>query len=99
MQLAHQWEDTHAPPRTFPQHTPRSTPGFVEPAICVGVGALKQEADREQVQEMELSVTPKALQTLLNFLRYSFGGGTDVDRPLELALQRLQDENWNQVSA
>ena len=34
---------------------------------------------------------------LLNFLCYSFGGGTDVDRPLELSLQRLEDANWNQV--
>jgi uncharacterized protein with von Willebrand factor type A (vWA) domain len=34
---------------------------------------------------------------LLNFLMYSFGGGTDVDRPLELSLDRLEQRDWSQV--
>lgn len=50
-----------------------------------------------QVQEMELAVRPEAMRDLLQFLQYSFGGGTDVDRPLELSLQRLEDQSWNQV--
>lgn len=39
----------------------------------------------------------RSMANLLDFLRFSFGGGTDVDRPLELSLQRLEDENWAQV--
>ncbi len=46
---------------------------------------------------MELAVTPGAMRALLGFLQYSFGGGTDVDHPLELSLQRLEDQSWNQV--
>eukprot|EP00208_Stichococcus_sp_RCC1054_P001044 CAMPEP_0206142050 /NCGR_PEP_ID=MMETSP1473-20131121/15266_1 /ASSEMBLY_ACC=CAM_ASM_001109 /TAXON_ID=1461547 /ORGANISM="Stichococcus sp, Strain RCC1054" /LENGTH=666 /DNA_ID=CAMNT_0053536869 /DNA_START=327 /DNA_END=2327 /DNA_ORIENTATION=- len=51
----------------------------------------------QQVQEMELAVRPEAMRDLLQFLQYSFGGGTDVDRPLELSLQRLEDQSWNQA--
>ena len=38
-----------------------------------------------------------SLMELLNFLMYSFGGGTDVDRPLELSLDRLEQRDWSQV--
>ena len=38
-----------------------------------------------------------SLMELLNFLKYSFGGGTDVDRPLELSLDRLEQRDWSQV--
>ena len=34
---------------------------------------------------------------LLEFLQHSFSGGTDVDKPFELALQRLQKAEWCQV--
>lgn len=37
------------------------------------------------------------MSKLLDFLRHSFGGGTDVDRPLELSLQRLESQGWEQV--
>ncbi len=39
-----------------------------------------------------------SLLELLAFLQYSFGGGTDVDRPLELSLDRLEQKDWAQVS-
>ena len=49
------------------------------------------------VKELELKVDTGSLLELLNFLRYSFGGGTDVDRPLELSLDRLEQRDWSQV--
>jgi len=59
-------------------------------------GTLFRPASR-QVKELELAVDARSMANLLDFLRFSFGGGTDVDRPLELSLQRLEDENWAQV--
>jgi uncharacterized protein with von Willebrand factor type A (vWA) domain len=51
----------------------------------------------EQVQELELSVDLKSLDKLLEFLSCSFMGGTDVDKPLKLSLDRLQKDEWQQV--
>eukprot|EP00879_Flechtneria_rotunda_P013426 GHRR01014017.1.p1 GENE.GHRR01014017.1~~GHRR01014017.1.p1 ORF type:complete len:601 (+),score=219.05 GHRR01014017.1:188-1990(+) len=53
----------------------------------------------EQVQELELSVDVRSLDKLLGFLSCSFMGGTDVDRPLQLSLERLQKDEWSQVCA
>ena len=50
------------------------------------------------VKELELKVDTGSLLELLNFLTYSFGGGTDVDCPLELSLDRLEQRDWSQVS-
>ena len=50
-----------------------------------------------QVEEMHLGVDGRAMVRLLEFLQYSFGGGTDVDRPFELALDRLRTASWAQV--
>lgn len=49
------------------------------------------------MKELELKVDAASLMELLNFLMYSFGGGTDVDRPLELSLDRLEQRDWSQV--
>ena len=38
-----------------------------------------------------------SLSELLKFMTHSFGGGTDVDRPLELSLDRLEQKDWAQV--
>ncbi|KAK9819714.1 hypothetical protein WJX72_001579 [[Myrmecia] bisecta] len=46
------------------------------------------------VNELELKVDASSLNELLDFLSGSFGGGTDVDRPLELSLQRLGEKDW-----
>lgn len=46
---------------------------------------------------MELGVDSRSMMKLLEFLQYSFGGGTDVDRPFELALNRLEEAHWSQV--
>ena len=50
-----------------------------------------------EVQELQLDLRPGALEKLLGFLRFSFGGGTDVDRPLEMSLERLQHNDWKQA--
>lgn len=49
------------------------------------------------VMELDLTVQSGALKRLLAFLAFSFGGGTDVDRPLELSLSRLELNDWKQV--
>lgn len=59
--------------------------------------ALRPAAATEQVQELELSVDLRSLDKLLDFLSCSFMGGTDVDRPLQLSLERLQKDEWQQV--
>jgi uncharacterized protein with von Willebrand factor type A (vWA) domain len=48
-----------------------------------------------EVKSLELDLSPASLQRLLRFLRSSFSGGTDVDRPFELSLARLQEDHWN----
>ena len=49
--------------------------------------------------EMELKVDSGSMAKLLKFLTGGFNGGTDVDKPLELSLKRLAEEEWNQVSS
>ncbi|GBF88932.1 hypothetical protein Rsub_01431 [Raphidocelis subcapitata] len=51
----------------------------------------------DQVQELELSVNVKSLDKLLDFLSCDFHGGTDVDKPLQLSLERLQKAEWCQA--
>jgi hypothetical protein len=51
----------------------------------------------DEVQELDLSLTIKSLDKLLDFLSCSFNGGTDVDRPLALSLERLAADEWKQV--
>ena len=52
-----------------------------------------------QVMEMELKVDSGSMAKLLKFLTGGFNGGTDVDKPLELSLKRLAEQEWNQVSS
>ncbi|KXZ43153.1 hypothetical protein GPECTOR_100g6 [Gonium pectorale] len=52
--------------------------------------------DRE-VQELELKVDVDSLDSLLAFLSCSFSGGTDVDAPLKLSLERLAKAEWSQA--
>lgn len=51
----------------------------------------------QDVQELDLKMDAGSLGQLLDFLKHSFGGGTDVDRPLELSLDRLEKKEWAQV--
>ncbi len=48
----------------------------------------------EQVLEHELDLTRGGLTQLLKFLQQSFHGGTDVVRPLLLALEKQRAEVW-----
>lgn len=50
-----------------------------------------------QVEELELKCEAAALTKLLKFLSYSFEGGTDVDAPLELSLERLRQAEWSRA--
>jgi len=45
-------------------------------------------------QELELKLTSRGLEGLLEFLAGSFHGGTDVDEPFNRALKRLQESAW-----
>ena len=45
-------------------------------------------------QELELKLTSRGLEGLLEFLAGSFHGGTDVDEPFNRALARLQESEW-----
>lgn len=46
------------------------------------------------VAEIELGTDVQSIQRLLTFLGMSFSGGTDVDAPLALSLERLKQEEW-----
>jgi uncharacterized protein with von Willebrand factor type A (vWA) domain len=46
------------------------------------------------VAELELAPDTAGLTALLRFLTMSFAGGTDVDAPLALALERVGREGW-----
>mmetsp|Transcript_2638 Transcript_2638/g.4491 ORF Transcript_2638/g.4491 Transcript_2638/m.4491 type:complete len:677 (+) Transcript_2638:36-2066(+) len=50
-----------------------------------------------EVQELELKVNVDSLEKLLQFLSCSFSGGTDVDAPLKLSLDRLSKQEWAQA--
>jgi len=66
-------------------------------------GAIRQQrkclvyafSGPENVMELELDVGPESISKLLSFLTMSFSGGTDVDAPLALSLERLGREEWN----
>ena len=48
----------------------------------------------QQCQELALDHTPGSMTALLDFLSFSFLGGTDVDTPFLRALDRLTDSAW-----
>ena len=50
------------------------------------------------VMELELGSDVTSMSKLLSFLTMSFSGGTDVDAPLALSLERLTREGWELVS-
>jgi uncharacterized protein with von Willebrand factor type A (vWA) domain len=66
-------------------------------------GAIRQQrkcivyafSGPENVMELELGMEPGSITNLLSFLTMSFSGGTDVDAPLALSLERLGREEWN----
>lgn len=66
-------------------------------------GAIRQQrkcivyafSGPENVMEIELDIGQESINKLLSFLTMSFSGGTDVDAPLALSLERLGREEWN----
>lgn len=49
------------------------------------------------VMELELGTDQGSFLQLLKFLKMSFSGGTDVDAPLALSLDKLGQEGWELV--
>lgn len=50
-----------------------------------------------EVEELELTPTKEGLERMVLFLSMSFGGGTDAEGPLNLALQRSKEERWEKA--
>lgn len=46
------------------------------------------------MEEIELDVSRKSLISLLDFLGYSFNGGTNFNAPIEKSVTRLSEEEW-----
>ncbi|CAE8739362.1 unnamed protein product, partial [Polarella glacialis] len=46
------------------------------------------------LQELELGLTTDGLRQLLDFLKFSFCGGTSLDGALEASTKRLAEESW-----
>ncbi|MHB1372361.1 MAG: VWA domain-containing protein [Thauera sp.] len=51
----------------------------------------------DEVVEMPLGVDLEGVHRLTRFLGQSFGGGTDICAPLERALARLEDAEWQRA--
>jgi uncharacterized protein with von Willebrand factor type A (vWA) domain len=47
-----------------------------------------------EIEERELTLTKGGLECMITFLSMSFGGGTDVEAPLNLALERCDEKEW-----
>ena len=47
-----------------------------------------------QVQQFELSFDRAGMERLLDFLMYSFEGGTSVEEVLQLSLRRIESSGW-----
>lgn len=68
---------------------------------CLSVAAQEKRGcyvylfgSRDEVKELELSPNEQGLDRLIGFLSMSFGGGTDAEGPLQMALERCKSEAW-----
>lgn len=50
-----------------------------------------------EVEEMEIGLTAEGIERMITFLSMSFGGGTDAEGPLNLALQQSDKEGWEKA--
>ena len=48
----------------------------------------------DEVVERELALTPDGLDALLDLMGQAFDGGTDVQAPIERAIDRVRDARW-----
>lgn len=85
----------------------RGTPENIAKALvleCLSVAKKEKRAcfvylfgSRGEVQELELTPTKAGLERMVLFLSMSFGGGTDAERPLNLALEKAKQEQWQKA--
>lgn len=52
---------------------------------------------RGELLEQTLALTPDGLGSLLDLMGQNFDGGTDVQTPLERAVERVQQDGWRQA--
>jgi uncharacterized protein with von Willebrand factor type A (vWA) domain len=50
-----------------------------------------------ELLERELALTPSGLDALLDTMGQNFDGGTDVQTPLERAIERVHEQAWRQA--
>ena len=51
----------------------------------------------DEVIERDLDLSPAGLQALMDLMGQSFDGGTDVQTPIERAIERVHDARWQQA--
>ncbi len=79
-------------------------PEIVAKAVILSITKkmLKEKRDvkvilfssKDQTSEIDLTDTKKMSTEFLNFLSYSFGGGTDFNTALDAALKSLRENKW-----
>lgn len=85
----------------------QGTPENVAKALvlqCISVAKKEKRAcfvylfgSKGEVKEMELTPDKAGLEQMILFLSMSFGGGTDVEGPLNMALERSDEKQWQQA--
>ncbi|WP_211252269.1 VWA domain-containing protein [Marinobacterium jannaschii] len=85
----------------------RGTPENIAKALvleCLSVSAQEKRdcyvylfGSRNEVKELELSPNEQGLERLISFLSMSFGGGTDVEGPLQMALEKCKQTEWERA--
>lgn len=85
----------------------RGTPENIAKALvleCLSVSAQEKRGcyvylfgSRNEVKELELSPNEQGLERLISFLSMSFGGGTDVEGPLQMALEKCKQTQWERA--
>lgn len=85
----------------------QGTPENVAKALvlqCISVAKTEKRAcyvylfgSRGEVTEMELTPDAEGLERMILFLSMSFGGGTDAEGPLNLALEQSDKNKWHQA--
>nr|WP_270049540.1 VWA domain-containing protein [Thalassolituus pacificus] len=71
---------------------------------CLSVAKKEKRAcfvylfgSRGEVEELELTPTKDGFERMILFLSMSFGGGTDAEGPLRLALEKSEKEQWEKA--
>lgn len=71
---------------------------------CLSVAKKEKRAcfvylfgSHNEVEELELTPTKEGLERMVLFLSMSFGGGTDAEGPLRLALEKSKKEQWEKA--